>query len=129
VAELKNKASPEYIARSVQIAICGLPTEFSSLQKKGKLHIPVKSVFAAAFIRQRGKFIWQSVLIAGLPQFFAAWQSYKGRAKRVRICFSILNSHQFPLADRKKWQTGKLLMRRGTVKALSLSLDRASQAW
>jgi hypothetical protein len=86
----------------VQIATCGLPTEFSSLQKKGQLHIPVKSVFAAAFIRQRGKVIWQSVLIAGLPQFFAAWQPYKGRVKWVRICFSILKYHHFPLADRKK---------------------------
>jgi hypothetical protein len=46
----------------VQIATCGLSKEFSSLQKKGNLHIPVKSVFAAAFIRQRGKDM-------GLPRF------------------------------------------------------------
>jgi len=115
VAELKTRLRQNTLPK-VQIATCGLPTKFSSLQKKGKLHIPVKSVFTAAFIRQRGKVIWQSVLIAGLPQFFAAWQSYKGRAKRMKICFSIVFSHQFPLAGRKKWQTGKLIVWRGTVK-------------
>jgi hypothetical protein len=93
----------------VQIATYGLPTGFSSIQKKGKPHIPVKAVCAAAFLWQRGKVIWQSVLIASLPQFFATWQLNKGRAKRARICFSILACHHFPNAGRKKWQTEKFM--------------------
>jgi hypothetical protein len=56
----------------VPFATSGLPTGFFTCLEKGKPYVPVKSVLAAVFMRQRGTVIWQSVLTTGLPQFFAA---------------------------------------------------------
>jgi hypothetical protein len=47
----------------VPFATYGLPTEFFTCLEKGKLYVPVKSVLAAVFMRQRGTVIWQSVLV------------------------------------------------------------------
>jgi hypothetical protein len=56
----------------VPFATYELPTGFFTCLEKGKPYVPVKSVLAAVFMRQRGTVIWQSVLTTGLPQFFAA---------------------------------------------------------
>jgi len=53
----------------VPFATKTLPKDFSAWLEKGEPYLPIKSVFAATFIWQRGKVIWQSALVTRLTQF------------------------------------------------------------
>jgi len=56
MAELKNRASPEYFAES-GIAVKSLLKDFSVFSERSKPYLPVKSVLAAVFMWQCGKVI------------------------------------------------------------------------
>jgi hypothetical protein len=63
--EIKNRALPTFLARSVQFATKMLPKDFSACSGKGKPCLLVKSVPATVFVWLRGMIIWRYMLAIG----------------------------------------------------------------